>query len=67
MQAEQSVFLQMLTSVVWVCVMEIIHIFRNPGLASLSKLEAQHNHSIDLHAFSGLSRANNIKLVSRVQ
>jgi Leucine-rich repeat (LRR) protein len=47
----------MLTSIALVYVMEIIHIFQNLELTSLSKLEAQHNHigTIDLHAFSGLT------------
>jgi Leucine-rich repeat (LRR) protein len=52
-----SVFLQLLNSIVLVQVMEIIHICQNLGLTSLSKLEAQYNHTgtINLHAFSGLT------------
>jgi hypothetical protein len=54
-----SVFLQMLTSVVWVHVMEIIHILQNLVLTSLSKLGAQHSHigTIEFCAFSGLTES----------
>jgi hypothetical protein len=49
----------MLTSIVWVHVMEIIHILQNLELTSLSKLEVQHSHTstIEFCAFSGLTES----------
>jgi hypothetical protein len=54
-----SAFLQKLTSIVWVHVMEIIHILQNLGLTSFSKLEAQHSHigTIIFCEFSGLTES----------
>jgi hypothetical protein len=49
----------MLTSIVWVHVMEIIHILQILELTFLSKLEAQHSHvgTIEFCAFSGLTES----------